>query len=75
MSQAEAIANGMLFELCSPDGHVWKLYENGKIEGFPERTLVINYAAPVLDALRSRYIQQIKERSYDQKIGVKLIND
>lgn len=61
MSKAEAISSGMLFELHSSDGHIWRLYENGKIEGFPERTVVINYAAPQLNVLRSEYIRQMKE--------------
>ena len=42
-----------LFTLHGPDGHVWKLFENGRVEGFPEGTVVINGAAPVLATLRS----------------------
>lgn len=64
MSEAEAIASGMLFELRSPGGHIWRLYENGKIEGFPECTLVINYAVPILTVLRREYIRQMKETTF-----------
>lgn len=44
----------LLFELIGQNGHIWKLYENGKIEGFPEGTVIINRAMPLLVALRSR---------------------
>jgi hypothetical protein len=43
-----------LFELTCPDGRTWKLFENGRVEGFPENTLVINRAHPLLVCLRSR---------------------
>ena len=43
-----------LFELRGQNGHVWKLYENGRIEGFPDGTVIINRAVPLIGALRSR---------------------
>lgn len=30
------------FEVRSPDGHVWKVYEDGRIEGFPVGCVVFN---------------------------------
>lgn len=35
----------LLFELHGPDGHVWRLYLDGRAEGFPEGTLTNNHAA------------------------------
>ena len=41
----------LLFELHGPLGQVWKLYENGRAEGFPEGTVIVNRAKPLLDSL------------------------
>lgn len=30
------------FEVKSPDGHVWKIYADGRIEGFPEGSVIFN---------------------------------
>lgn len=46
-----------LFVLHGPDGHVWRIYENGRYEGFPEGTSIENWALPTLNALRSRIIK------------------
>lgn len=45
-----------LFTLHGPDGHVWKLFENGRAEGFPEGTRITNRAALVLALLRSQEV-------------------
>ena len=37
----------LLFELRGPDGHVWRLYLDGRAEGFPPGTLVCNFAFPL----------------------------
>ena len=37
-----------MFELRSPTGEVWKLFANGKVEGFPEGTRLTNRAAPLI---------------------------
>lgn len=37
----------LLFELRGPDGHVWRLYVDGRAEGFPLGTLVRNFALPL----------------------------
>ena len=42
----------LLFELHGPDGHVWRLYENGRADGFPAGTIIVNKAKPLLDSLR-----------------------
>lgn len=44
----------LLFELHGKDGHIWKLYEDGQIEGFPVGTVIINRATPLLTFLRSK---------------------
>lgn len=40
-----------LFELHGKDGHKWLLYEDGRVTGFPEGTLVVNRARGRLSAL------------------------
>ena len=42
-----------LFELRGPDGHIWRLFENGRAEGFPEGTVIRNNAIRVLGLLRA----------------------
>ena len=42
-----------LFELRGPDGHIWRLFENGRADGFPEGTVIRNNAIRVLALLRS----------------------
>lgn len=37
----------LLFELRGPDGHVWRLYLDGRAEGFLPGTLVCNFAFPL----------------------------
>lgn len=43
-----------LFELRGPNGEAWTLWEDGRVAGFPDGTVVINRAKPVLDELRCR---------------------
>ena len=31
-----------LFEIHSPEGHIWKIFPNGMIEGFPDGSMVYN---------------------------------
>lgn len=58
-SPAEILASYMdgerpIFELIGADtGHVWRIYADGRVEGFPENVVVMNWLAPVLDALQS----------------------
>ena len=44
-------ANTLLFELQTRDGNKYKLFMNGQIEGFPDGTVVINYAIALFDEL------------------------
>lgn len=57
-------SDSLLFELTHGD-HVWRLYADGRIEGFPDGTTVFNMAAPVIAALqamsRSRHIADIMQ--------------
>lgn len=41
----------LLFELRGPDGHIWRLYLDGRTEGFPAGTLTQNFAFPLWCAL------------------------
>lgn len=41
----------LLFELRGPDGHVWRLYLDGRTDGFPAGTAIENRAAPLWCAL------------------------
>lgn len=41
-----------LFELHGQDGHKWLIYENGEAIGFPDGTVIVNRARPLLDAFR-----------------------
>lgn len=38
----------LLFELRSPSGDLWRLYLDGRVEGFPEGTAVMNRALPLV---------------------------
>ena len=42
-----------LFELRGPGGQLWKLFANGRCDGFPSGTLVINRAAPPVHVLHA----------------------
>ncbi|WP_423459943.1 hypothetical protein [Ottowia sp. VDI28] len=37
----------LLFELLGPDGEVWRLYLDGRTEGFPQGTVMQNFAFPL----------------------------
>jgi hypothetical protein len=41
----------LLFELRGPDGQMWRLYLDGRIEGFPLGTTVVNHALPLVSRL------------------------
>lgn len=40
----------LLFELTTPNGETYKIYLNGKTEGFPDGTLIVNHAFPLFCA-------------------------
>ena len=48
------IATRPLFEVYGLDGHVWRLFEDGHAEGFPDGTVVVNGSALLLACLRAR---------------------
>ena len=52
-----------LFELRHPSGKIWKIYESGNYEGFPDGTWIINYALPLLSMLR------YKEKMFDRTLA------
>ena len=43
--------NEFLFELRGADGHTWRIYLDGRAEGFPPGTLVVNHALPLVSRL------------------------
>lgn len=47
-----------LFELIGPNGETWKLYADGRVEGFPPETTMVNYAMPILNALIGEIIRK-----------------
>ena len=44
-------SNELLFELRGLDGHVWRLYLDGRAEGFPIGTVIVNRAKPLFESL------------------------
>ena len=38
----------LLFELHGPEGQIWRLYLDGRVEGFPAGTLVVNRCLPAV---------------------------
>lgn len=49
----------LLFELRSPSGEVWRLYLDGRADGFPAGTLIENYAFPRWMALKGEGFEKI----------------
>lgn len=49
----------LLFELRGPDGQVWRLYLDGRTDGFPAGTLIENYAFPRWMALKGEGFEEI----------------
>ena len=43
----------LLFKLIDANGSKYELYDDGTALGFPQGTCVVNYALPLLNALRS----------------------
>lgn len=52
-------SNELLFELRGLDGHVWRLYLDGRAEGFPAGTLVSNFAL----AWNARVVGEVEKQS------------
>ena len=46
-----------LFEIRGRDGHIWRLFENGRVQGFPDGVIVLNGAVTLLDGLRARIMR------------------
>lgn len=44
----------LLFEVRGPCGKVWRLYLDGRIEGFPDGVTIQNYAFPLWAALAGK---------------------
>lgn len=49
----------LLYELHGPDGHVWRLYLDGRTEGFPVGTVVSNFALTA----HARMIGEVEKQS------------
>ena len=50
--------NELLFELRSPNGQVWRLYLDGRADGFPAGTAIENRAHPLWCALAGEIRKQ-----------------
>lgn len=46
----------LMLEARSPDGHVWRFYADGRTEGFPEGTVIVNHAVRHLQVLQSQLV-------------------
>lgn len=57
MGEAKRTSATALFELYGPGGHRYALYEDGTAIGFPEGTVVVNRAMPLVSSLRARIKQ------------------
>ena len=58
-----------LFTLHGPDGHVWKVFENGRATGFPDGTVILNHAAALLNLLRSKIgAETLREMNVDSAL-------
>ena len=58
--------NALLFEVfdcegLGKDGHVWRIWANGKTEGFPENTIISNHALSLLMLLQGYIARTHKE--------------
>ena len=43
--------DALLFKLHGPDGQRWAIHLDGRFEGFPDGTHILNYALPLVDGL------------------------
>jgi len=57
-----AVKGVLMFELRGDDDHIWKLYSNGRTEGFPEGACMFNHAYRVIDLLRALWEEEVKKR-------------
>ena len=48
----------LLFELRASDGHVWRLYLDGRSEGFPAGTVVSNFASVACARMVGEVVKQ-----------------
>lgn len=51
VDEAAVAGDELLFELRGLDGHVWRLYLDGRAEGFPIGTVIVNRAKPLFESL------------------------
>ena len=59
----EGPIRGPLFEVCLFDGagQIWRVYEDGHTEGFPEGAGVLNYASGILAVLRGEIARRRRQ--------------
>ena len=48
------VLSELLFEFRGPGGEVWKVWADGRFEGLPGGTVIVNKAAPLLHSLLSK---------------------
>ena len=58
--------NELLFEVRGPDGQAWKLYLDGRVEGFPAGAVMVNHALPLVNALIGEVLRPIARATSQQ---------
>lgn len=63
IARVEQLCKGdeLLFQLHGPEGKTWRLYLNGRIEGFPDGTLILNHALPLVNKLLGEVLGPINQ--------------
>ncbi len=56
----------LLFELRAHDGHTWRLYLDGRTEGFPDGSVVKNHALPHIQSLTAH--QSVSSACWPEKL-------
>lgn len=54
MAALQARTPKLLLEAHGPDGHIWRFYADGRTEGFPRGTVIVNHAIRHLAVLQSQ---------------------
>lgn len=50
----------LMFELRGPGGEVWRLYLDGRFEGFPQGTIILNHALPTVNRLLGEMLRPVQ---------------
>lgn len=50
----------LMFELRGPGGEAWLLYLDGRFEGFPQGTIILNHALPTVNRLLGEMLRPVQ---------------